>query len=44
MKWYRFRSIYTVKADSEHEAREILKGEVEDFVNNAIVIAVELKE
>jgi len=44
MKWYRFRSIHTVKADSEHEAREILKGEVEDFVNNAVVIAVELKE
>lgn len=41
MRYYRFRSIHTVKASTEVEAREILKKEVEDFLNNAIVIDVE---
>lgn len=41
MKYYRFKSIHTVQANSEDEAREVLKGEVQDFVNNAVVIALE---
>ncbi len=41
MRIYRFRSIHSVTANSEDEAREVLKGEVQDFVNNAVVIALE---
>lgn len=41
MKEFRFRSIHSILADTEDEAREILKAQADDFVNNAVVFQVE---